>query len=169
LRTLREKFKQARDAVSDESTTRSEEQRLDAIAKLILAHTALEEAFLRGQTRTVRIKSANAFTAYQEGKAFLQSLGAEVRRLERLGPGGASPEGLAYHGDQLPEMLAHMVRNGLEFAPAKPGDEPAYQRVFHMLRDLYVAVETDADVPEASTRAVIPDEPKRFPLGDPAK
>jgi len=37
-----------------------------------------------------------------------------------------------------------------------------------MLRDLYVAVEADADQPEASTKAVIPPFPSRLP-GDPIK
>lgn len=120
------------------------------IRKLLLAHASLDEAFLRGQTREVRIKSTQACMAYHDGKNFLQTLSAEIRRMEKLGPGGSSPQSLAFQGEELPELLTHMVRNGLEFAPAKPGDEPAYQQVFHMLRDLYVAFEADAEQNEAA-------------------
>ena len=123
------------------------------IRNLILTHAALDEAFLRGQTHAVRIKSTQACMAYYDGKTFLQTLSAEIRRMEKLGHGGSSPQSLAFQGDELPELLTHMVRNGLEFAPAKPGDEPAYQQVFHMLRDLYVAFEADAEQYEPTKAA----------------
>ena len=96
------------------------------------------------QTRATRLKSQQAWVACNDGKAFMQTLAGEIRRMEKLGPGQAGPQTLVYQGSELPELLAHMVRNGLEFAPAKPGDEQAYQQVFHMLRDLYVAFESDA-------------------------
>jgi hypothetical protein len=33
-----------------------------------------------------------------------------------------------------------MSRHGLEFAPAKPGEEAAYHTVFRMMRDVYVTI-----------------------------
>ena len=122
------------------------------IRKLILRHAALEEAFLSMQNREKRLKSQQAWVACNDGKAFLQTLSGEIRRMEKLGPGRSGPETLVYQGSELPELLAHMVRNGLEFAPAKTGDEQAYQQVFHMLRDLYVAFESDAAQNEPATQ-----------------
>ncbi len=95
------------------------------------------------QTREKRLKSQQAFVASNDGKAFLQTLSGEIRRMEKLGPGKAGTQTLVFQGSELPELLAHMVRNGLEFAPAQPGDEQAYENVFLMLRDLYVAFEAD--------------------------
>lgn len=42
-----------------------------------------------------------------------------------------------------------MSPNGLEFAPALPGEEAAYHQVFHMMRDLFVTVVDDIPNPKA--------------------
>ena len=114
------------------------------INKLLLAHEKLEHEFLFLKPHAERVKTQQSIHIYLDGKAFLRSLVSEIRRLERVGRGQNAARDLAFRGSDVTELLTHMVRNGLEFGPAKPGDEPAYQQVFHMLRDLYVATETDA-------------------------
>jgi hypothetical protein len=140
LKEARSEFEAARAKAVE---TQSDADFDACIRKLILRHAALEEAFLKMQTREKRLKSQQAWVACNDGKAFLQTLSGEIRRMEKLGPGRAGPQTLVFQGSELPELLAHMVRNGLEFAPAKPGDEQAYHQVFIMLRDLYVAFEAD--------------------------
>jgi len=149
---LKEARSQFEDARAKALEAQSNAEFDGCIRKLILRHAVLEEAFLNMQTRATRLKSQQAWVACNDGKAFLQTLSGEIRRMEKLGPGRAKPETLVYQGAELPELLAHMVRNGLEFAPAKPGDEPAYEQVFHMLRDLYVAFESVAAQNEPATQ-----------------
>lgn len=142
LNDVRSRFEKARAEVFKLQTSADFEA---GIRRLILAHAALQEAFVNAQTRDKRLQSVQAWESYNDAKAFLETLSGEVRRLHKLGPGQTVPQDLAYKGTELPELLAHMVRNGLEFAPAKPGDEPAYNQVFHMLRDLYAAFEADRE------------------------
>jgi hypothetical protein len=153
LKDARSQFEAARTMALE---TQSSDDFDVCIRKLILRHAALEEAFLKMQNRATRLKSQQAWVACNDGKAFLQTMSGEIRRMEKLGPGRFVPEELRYQGSELPELLAHMVRNGLEFAPAKPDDEQAYHQVFIMLRDLYVAFESDAAQNEPATKAVIP-------------
>lgn len=141
LKTARTNFEQARAAVF---ATANSDQFDPQIKKLLLAHAALEEEFLEQQPHAQRIKTQQSIHDYLDGKAVLSSLLNEIRRIQRTGPGKATARDLAFRGTELTEMLTHMVRNGLEFAPAKPGDEQAYQQMFYKLRDLYLAVEADA-------------------------
>jgi len=148
LKDARSQFEVARAKALE---TRSSADFDGCIRKLLLRHAALEEAFLKMQTRATRLKSQQAWVACNDGKAFLQTLSGEIRRMEKLGPGAPGPQTLVYQGTELPELLAHMVRNGLEFAPAKPADEHAYEQVFRMLRDLYVAFKADEAQNESAT------------------
>jgi len=59
----------------------------------------------------------------------------------------------ARDGAHLVGLMTHMTRNGLTFAPAQPGDEPAYLQVFRMMRDLYKATEPQVDLPTFSQPA----------------
>lgn len=161
LKKVKAEFEQARAAVMKST---NEQEFEAAMRRLIIAHAKLEEDFLEGQTHEKRTKSVHACNAYTDAKVFLRALAKEIRRMETLGPGQATPQALAFKGEELPELLSHMVRNGLEFMPAKPGDEPAYHQVFQMLRDLYVAVEADAEEKEEPTDAMIPPPPTRLPL-----
>jgi len=160
IKSIRLKFERARNEVFE---ARDPDKFDLKIRELLLAHAQLEAAFVNQASYSweKRRVTGSALNDYRDGKNVLRSLLAEIRRLEKLGPGQSPTRSLAFQGNDLMQLLTHMVRNGLEFAPAKPGDEPAYQQVFHMLRDLYAAAEADAEVPEVTTNAVIPDFPKR--------
>ena len=165
LQSARTRFERARNDVFDAKPDKFDAQ----INDLLLAHANLEDEFLSQQTHATRIKSQQSMHDYLDGRAVLKSLSSEIRRLQRVGPGQTTTRNLAFQGHDLTELVTHMVRNGLDFAPAKPGDEPAYKQVFEMLRGLYAAAEADADNPEAPTSAVIAPPPSRFPLKEPAK
>lgn len=157
LKTPRLNFERARNELFEAQTP---DQFYDKIKLLLVAHAKLEDEFLSREPHAERVKNQNSIHDYLDGKAVLRSKLSEIRRLHRVGPGQTAAGALSFKSDDLTELLTHMVRNGLEFAPPKPGDEPAYQQVFHMLRDLYVATQADAD--ETAARAVRPQAINRF-------
>lgn len=164
LRMARTNFERVRNEVF---ATQSPDEFYRKIDNLLLAHARLEGEFLTQQPHSERIKTQQSIHDYLDGKAVLRSRLSEVRRLHRVGPHLAAASDLAFKGDDMTELLTHMVRNGLEFAPAKPGDETAYQQAFHMLRDLYVAIETDAIDAQAEKEKLAREAPKQVPANVP--
>jgi hypothetical protein len=140
LQTERARFEQARAAWTASSQKNSEE----LLKELFSAYDALTNAFHQHHTRARRLKSTNAHREYGLAKRFLQSLAGELYYLRSAGSKFADQDSLRFSGNNLLLLLTHMSRNGLEFAPALPGEEAAYHQVFHMLRDTYVAVNDDA-------------------------
>lgn len=135
----------------------------DSLESLSEAFVNLSDRFHERFDRHRRFRNGTqSWYAYNRGDVFLRSLYREIRRLKSTG----KIEILA--GDRLfdPEqdtrdlvaLLTAMSRHGLDFAPAKPGDEDAYHYVFRMMRDLYVNVaHVDQSIkPEESSDA--PDE-----------
>lgn len=50
------------------------------------------------------------------------------------------------NGKDLPSLVAWLIRSGLTFAPAPPGDESTYRTVFTQMRDLYTRVAAEISV-----------------------
>ncbi len=105
---------------------------------LMQALEDLDDAFRKKYNRVRRQNSMAAFAHYIRGRRFIQSLAGEIARLQAVGKASAFDGSLKFRGDNLIQLLSFMVRNGLEFAPAQPGDEGAYYTVFQLMRDLYV-------------------------------
>jgi hypothetical protein len=103
----------------------------------------LVEAFHKHHTRAVRLKSVHDHREYGLAKRFLQSLAGELYRIRSVGVKALNDDSMRFEGKNLIALLTHMSRNGLEFAPALPGEEAAYHQVYHMMRDLFVAVVDD--------------------------
>lgn len=84
------------------------------------------------------------FRQFYAARAFIHSLGTELQRLQNTGDGRALHILSGFHpkedGKDVLGLLAFMNRNGVEFAPAQPGDEYAYHKVFDMMRSIYVTV-----------------------------
>lgn len=84
------------------------------------------------------------FRQFYAARAFIQALDAEITRLESTGDARVLEVQKGFHPDEdgsdIMGLLAYMNRNGLQFAPAQPGDEPAYHSIFRMMRDIYVTV-----------------------------
>lgn len=106
---------------------------------MLEAYDALERRFQARFPKEARLKSTATFQHYLTTQRFLQSLGAEIIRLETTGT-LAGADDLKFTGDNLLELLVHMSRRGLDFAPAQPGEEAAYHGVFRLMRDLYITV-----------------------------
>lgn len=136
LKRPRTQFETARAAALQSSP----EDLDDKLKELFAAYDALSSAFRSHYTRSVRLRSVNACTEYNQANRFLQGLLGEMQRIRNVGPKALKDDSLRFEGNNLVGLLTHMSRNGLEFAAPMPGDEPAYHQVFHMMRDLYVTV-----------------------------
>jgi hypothetical protein len=111
----------------------------DAMNGLLRAFDDLNGKFAARYTRQARIKSAEVHHDYLTTERFLQSRSSEIARIKTVGSIAGS-DSLRFNGDNVVALLTHMSRNGLDFAPAQPGDEPAYHTVFRMMRDIYITV-----------------------------
>jgi hypothetical protein len=136
----RKQFEAARTVLMASASDESLENNLKGTFK---AYDDLAAAFHQHHTRSVRLKSVQDHRQYGLAKRFLQSLAGELYRIREVGVKALQNDSLRYDGSNLVSLLTHMSRNGLEFAPSLPGEEPAYQQLFHMMRDLYVAVGED--------------------------
>ncbi len=123
----------------------------DAINEMAAALFDIQQAFdlkFAGGIKTEKSYGSRMATwnHYNTAKRFLQGLAGEIRRLEHTQKPTAFDGSLRFEGDNLVALITYMSRHGLDFAPAEPGDEPAYHKVFTMMRDMYVTV---ADEDEA--------------------
>jgi hypothetical protein len=64
---------------------------------------------------------------YLIGKRFLDGLDQAVQALQQPGTRRVLDGSYAARGRNVPELVNNMTSKGLVFAPATPGDEPAYQ------------------------------------------
>jgi hypothetical protein len=153
-------FEQARDQVVKEAQGGriSHETIRGLDGALIDLRAAFEDRFA-GQAKVARDGGGNRMTTwthYNTAKRFLQSLSGEVLRLAQTQKSAAFDGTLKFEGDNAIHLLTYMSRNGLDFAPAEPGDENAYHNLFHMMRDLYLLVaESDAAIKPVVPNPVI--------------
>jgi hypothetical protein len=148
----RREFEAARDAVIAEADAGGKVG-VDALQRLEQAHAKLtREFFAQFNRRNLRSASFGKYSQFLAAESFLRRLDREVLRMQNTGDVGAIRVQQGYvpdrDGDDLIGLLTYMTRNGIQFAPASPGNEPAYHTVFTMMRDLYVTV---ADRDEAVT------------------
>lgn len=144
-------FEKARQEAVREATAGStlSEARLRPLSDTL---AGLAQAFLLAHPQAGWARNGTAhFHRCREAETFLLSLDKEIRRLETTGDASSLTGSNAYdpgkHGQDLVSLLTYMARNGLEFAPATPGNEATYHAVFAMMRDLYGDVaEQDAGI-----------------------
>lgn len=137
----RTQFEKARALLMISESEESLENNLKVVYQ---TYDELVEAFHKQNTRAVRLKSIHDHREYGLAKRFLQSLAGELYRIRSVGVKALKDDSMRFQGNNLIALLTHMSRNGLEFAPALPGEEAAYHQVFHMMRDVFVAVVDDA-------------------------
>jgi hypothetical protein len=81
---------------------------------------------------------------YIRAEDFLTQLDRDMQRIRDTGQasaiGSAQPFDPVGNGKDLPSLLSWMIRSGLTFAPATPGDESIYRTVFTQMRELYIHV-----------------------------
>jgi hypothetical protein len=141
LAPLREDFLDAREATAEEA--RGGTPSSGTLKELMRALDELDAAFRSTYTQQRRIDSVSTFDHYRTAERFLKTLAGEIHLIQESGDASAFDGSLKFEGDNVFDLLTHMSRHGLHFAPAQPGDETAYHELFRMMRDLYVTVADD--------------------------
>lgn len=139
----REVFEKARAALADASPIDTQTVN-DRMKALLEAHDRLDREFYKYYTKERRTESGGRnFGQFLTSKRFLESLVGGMSRMQELGGTVILEDSARFQGDNLIALITHMSRRGLEFAPARKGDESAYHETFFLMRDLYRTVEDD--------------------------
>ncbi|XZE56101.1 hypothetical protein SH139x_002180 [Planctomycetaceae bacterium SH139] len=142
FKASRTAFENARAAVAKESETAGQAS-VDTIGRMEGALMELTKEFHSSAKVQQWVKQHNRFTHFYAGDRFLQELDREIVQVEKtgdirpLGGGGYDPEN---EGEHVVSLLCFMNRNGVEFAPARPGSEFAYHNLFVLMRGFYLTV-----------------------------
>lgn len=72
-------------------------------------------------------------TEYVEGKRFLSSLESAIKALQDPNVGNQLNQTWTARAHNVSDLVDFMGQKGLKFAPATPGDEPAYRHVYQRL------------------------------------
>jgi hypothetical protein len=81
------------------------------------------------------------FAAYSEAKGFLNNLDDALAALRQPDVGNSFTGNYALKAKTVPELVDHMKKQGLQFAPAVPGDERAYVALHQALANYDVAAQ----------------------------
>jgi hypothetical protein len=103
-------------------------------------------------------RHSNGFRSWEQFKqadSFSKSMWGEIGRLQSVQDisflDGELQFDAGRDGGNLVALLKFMSRNGLDFAPSKPGGENSYHFVFAMMRDLYANVADDDEALKPQT------------------
>jgi hypothetical protein len=81
------------------------------------------------------------FALYTEAKTFLSNLDDAISALRQPDVGNHFTGKFALKARTVPELVALMTQQGLQFAPAVPGDQPAYVALHQALANYDVAAQ----------------------------
>jgi hypothetical protein len=81
------------------------------------------------------------FAVYTEAKTFLNNRDDAIAALRQQGVGNYFTGKLAIKAKTIPELVDFMTKQGLQFAPAVPGDEPAYATLHEALANYDLAAQ----------------------------
>jgi hypothetical protein len=81
------------------------------------------------------------FALYTEAKTFLNNLDDAISALRQRDVGNYFTGKFALKAKTLPELVEHMTKQGLQFAPAVPGDEQAYVALHQALANYDLAMQ----------------------------
>jgi hypothetical protein len=81
------------------------------------------------------------FAAYTEAKGFLNNLDDALAALRQSDVGNYFTGKFALKAKTVPELVDHMRKQGLQFAPAVPGDEGAYVALHQALANYDLAAQ----------------------------
>lgn len=129
-------FEQARANLFSRAET--PDDRDAALAQLQTSYQALVSGFNDYCSREWRHESTQNYRQYLTAKQFLDAIAGQLVQLREIDLTRATPATLRFEGESVVDLVKHMAHRGLVFAPAAPGDEPAYFETFYKLRGLYL-------------------------------
>ncbi|HUY36212.1 MAG TPA: hypothetical protein VMV69_25975 [Pirellulales bacterium] len=133
---VRGRFERARDRAVRRIRAEGSPGR-EAEEDLMKATDQLCDAFNETYQPKQQANSYREFSVYSASKLFLQSLAASVYRLIETNDARAFDGSYRFEGDSAVDLLHHLTRYGLQFAPPEPGDEGTYRKTFFALRAVY--------------------------------
>jgi hypothetical protein len=134
---VRERFETARRRVIGQLqaggrlSRENEEQLMTAIDRLAATFNA-------AWPQKERAIDSKTYLIYAAGKRSLQAMAASVYRLIETNDWRLFDGSYRFEGDSVVDLIRHLCRYGLEFAPPEPGDEGIYKKLFFAMRTLYL-------------------------------
>jgi hypothetical protein len=122
-RRAKEAFEQAKKGPVDPNTVKELEKSSERLQKLLLAQVG-----------------DLPFADYSESKRYLGQLNDGLRALREPNAGDFANGKFKLKAGSVADLIQHMTKHGLKFAPATPGDESAYGALHRALADYSVAV-----------------------------
>ena len=80
---------------------------------------------------------------YLAARRYLKSLTSEVHRAVQGGDRSLTEKAVKFEGGNVFELIRHMDRTGLAFAPPVPGGERVYRSLLGAMRGLYLTWGSD--------------------------
>jgi hypothetical protein len=80
---------------------------------------------------------------YQSTMLFINGLALGIDRINAAQDARLFDGSLRFQGQTVSDLIRHMCNNGLEFAPARPGSEPVYRKLYMAMRDIWLATHSD--------------------------
>ncbi len=149
---VRRDYEEARLDVVEESRNGGQ-VKVETIEKMQRAFMELANAYYNSEQVEKWLKGTKRYSQRRHAHLFLGRLNNEIRRLQETGDIRPMQDGKVYapevDGDNLLGFLCYLKRNGLQFAPPKPGREAVYHELFNMMRALYLTVEDLDDSTQA--------------------
>ena len=133
---LRDEFHAARDQVLSDIESEgqagfdSAERLIKSVDDLLVA---LDEAYPPEKRRQQAMSMR-----YHPAKRYLKSLAGQAHRATREGDRSLFDETLRFEGGSVVELIQHMHRKGLVFAPPPPGGDRVYRSLLCEMRSLYL-------------------------------
>src|SRR5207244_6841866 len=81
------------------------------------------------------------FALYTEAKTFLNNLDDSLTALRQRDVGSYFTGKFAIKAKTVPELVEHLAKQGLQLAPATPGDEQAYTSLHQALANYDLAAQ----------------------------
>lgn len=141
--SVRTSFEAARRQVVKDSED-GDHVSVGSIQRMHQSLIALSNVFHSSKTVAGWVKQHRRYAQFHSADRFLHELDREIVQLEKTGDirpfRGQSGYDPKADGQNVVSLLCFMNRNGVEFAPAKPGSEFAHHNLFAMMRGLYLTV-----------------------------
>jgi hypothetical protein len=137
--TLRKEFDAAREKLLKEISPVSKEGqvRFESGERLIKSLDAMLVALDKAYPAEKRAEPAD-FLQYNMAKRYLRSLTGEAQSAIRSGNRAIDSGAVMFQGGSVLELIRHMDRTGLVFAPPPPGGERVYRSLLSSMRSFYL-------------------------------
>jgi len=145
---VRKQFETTRDEVLKELASLGPEEQLSyENSKKLMDAVALVAAALNDAYPPEKRKKPATWVEYRAGERFVQTLLAGVYRAIETNDRWLFDGSYEFKGDTVADLIQHMYRNGLIFAPPETGDKGTYEKLFLSMRDLYVNLTEEKAIP----------------------